>query len=542
MVSKSARTIDGMRVQRARLDQRTVGFDAPKKRPVNSRKTTEAIGLSREDIGKEKARLVAKEDFLKPVSTLDFDLSSKELRPDYSLKKRDDYDTQNNKKKRGKKTPGKKHPVRIALIVILVILVLGVGAFAIWGNDLISKLTGGRSGLFEFIGAISSNVELKTDANGRTNVLIYGTSGYDMEGTEGDYAHDGAMLTDSIMVLSLDQKTNDVAMINLPRDLYVGNTCTSTGKVNEVFWCANIDGNDEEGGATALMNTIKSTLGVDIQYWVHLDWAALIQVVDGIGGVTVTLDEDIADPWTQTYIKAGEPTTLNGERALGLARARHGTTMGDFSRGNSQQKILVAIQKKIMEEGIDFGQALGLVEAVGDNVRMSFNIDEIKTVLSIAKDMSLEDMRQVALVDYENNIYYVTTDEMNGISYVVPAAGMSNYSEIKKYVAKMFSSNPAVREGAVIAVLNGSGEVGVASEEKVKLTNDGYVVEKIGDAPEGEYGEAYFLYHISGKTPGTAKALENRYATTVRGAEELPAGIDTTGIDIVIIVGKPADK
>ncbi len=513
-------------------------FSSDIKPKSGSPKKNEDFGLVRESVSPDIAKMKAKEDFLKPVSTLDFDLSSKDLKPDYSLKKRGVAAAPGkHKKAKGIK---KKHTGRNILIVLFIILALGAGAFAIWGNTLISKLTGGRSGLFDFIGAISSNVKLKTDSNGRTNVLVFGTSGYDMQGTEGDYAHDGAMLTDSIMVVSLDQETKDLAMINLPRDLYVGKTCTSTGKVNEVFWCANIDGKDEEAGAKALANTITDILGIDIQYWVHLDWAALISVVDGIGGVTVTLDEDVNDAWTETYIKAGEPKELDGDRALALARARHGTEAGDFSRGNSQQKILVAIQEKIVKGGIDFGKAVTLIDAIGDNVRMNFSIDEIKSALSLSKDLSLETMRQVPLVDYENNVYYVKTDEMNGISYVVPYTGINNYSDIKKYVAKMFSSNPAVREDAAIAVLNGSGEVGVASQEKTKLVNDGYANVTADDAPEGNYNEKYYVYHVSGKTPGTAEVLADKYETIVLPAEQLPAGIDTTKVDVVVIVGKPS--
>ena len=52
---------------------------------------------------------------------------------------------------------------------------------------------------------------------GRTNILIFGTSGYSMD----EDAWDGAMLTDSIMVVSLDQDNYDAYMMSLPRDLYV---------------------------------------------------------------------------------------------------------------------------------------------------------------------------------------------------------------------------------------------------------------------------------------------------------------------------------
>ncbi len=492
------------------------------------------IKLSKDNIEKEKSKLKANEDFLSPVSTMNFDLSSKELKPDYSLKHRDtSHDTP--RKKIGKKKK-KKHTVRNVLIILFVLIALGTGAILVWGNDIIAKLTGGRSNIFEAIGAMGSNVRLKADSRGRTNVLIYGTSGYDMQGSEGYGEHDGAQLTDSIMVLSIDQDNDDIAMISLPRDLYVGRTCTSTGKINEVYYCANLSGDDEESGAKALSNTIEDILGLETQYYIHLDWFALIQVVDSIGGITVTLDEDIEDDWTQTFIKAGEPVTLNGERALGLARARHGTTMGDFTRGNSQQKILSAIQQKIVQEGLDLGAVLGLIDAVGDNVRMNFSIEELKTLYLISKDLNLDDMRQIPLIDYEHDIIYVTTAEMNGISYVVPTAGTSDYSQIKEYVLRMTSSDPAVREGAAILVLNGSGINGAAATEKSKLEKEGYTSVDISDAPAGDYPEPYYIYHISGNTPQSADSIAEKYGVAVKSAGELPAGV-SQNYDIVIIVG-----
>ena len=504
------------------------------RRQLNASKS-DNFGLSVAE-SREKARLKASRDFLKPVSTLEFDLSSKELKPDYSLRRREVADTPSKHgKKKMKKKMGKAKKIIIGIVIILVLV---GGGFAIWGDRLIAKLTGGQSGIFELIGAITSNVKLKTDKNGRTNILVFGTSGYDMDGTiVAGEQHDGAQLTDSIMMISLDQETKDVAMVSLPRDLYVGNTCTSTGKVNEVYFCSNLYGNDEAGGAEALKNTVEEIFDVDIQYRIHVDWSALIQIVNGLGSITVTLDNDIEDPWTGTFITAGNPVELNGEQALGLARARHGTTMGDFTRGDSQQKILAAIQRRIIDKGLDLGSSLNLVEAVGDNVRMDFSLDEMKTIFSIAKEISLESMRQIPLIDYEKGIYYLSTADMNGISYVVPTAGAKDYKDIQKYVHKMISSNPAVREDAMILVLNGTGKSGVAMNEQTKLNNEGYPNVEIGDAPEGEYVEKYYLYDLSGAAPGTLEQLKQKYGVDVRPKEELPAGTDTKNADIVIIIG-----
>ena len=311
-----------------------------------------------------KKRKVTTEDFLKPVGTFsNFEFDEKDFEKD--LKKEKKLAKKARKAKGGKK----KHKKAKIIITIILVLLLGGGIFAyLWLNGIISKITDGNAGLFDFI--MAKDVELKKGEDGRTNILAFGTSGYDMSGKEGKGTHDGAQLTDSIMVISLDQETKDVAMISLPRDLYVKRTCTATAKVNEVYWCANMKGNNEAAGVKALEDKVSEILGIDFQYYIHLDWAALVDIVDSLGGITVTLDESINDPMTKTKIKAGEPTWLDGGKALGLARARHGTTGGDFTRGNSQQKILVALKDRFHEKGLGVTDAIGLLDTLGDNVRM----------------------------------------------------------------------------------------------------------------------------------------------------------------------------
>ena len=184
---KNSATIDGMRARNVNPSERTIGFGDSKKRAAAKirraqgmtnrtaksmphKRRPEDFGLSEDATALKKARLKANEDFLKPVSTLEFDLSSKELRPDYSLKHKDEAEAP---KKHGHKKKSKKsHKGVIALLVIVLMLAAGIGGFLVWGDKIISKMTGGNSGIFDFIGAISSNVKLKTDDNGRTNILI----------------------------------------------------------------------------------------------------------------------------------------------------------------------------------------------------------------------------------------------------------------------------------------------------------------------------------------------------------------------------------
>ncbi len=480
------------------------------------------------DIKKVAPITTKTEDFLKPVQAFDFDEQSGELKAATPSTKK------SKKMKKDKKPISKKRKIiqRIVIGILSILLVLGI-IFVIWGNDIIAKITGGQGNVMDLL--FTDNYEpLKTDENGRTNILAIGTSGYNMAGDEGDGTHDGAQLTDSIMAISLNQDTGDIAMLSLPRDLKASPTCTATGKINEVYWCNNTDGDNEAAGAEALMKEVGNILDIDFQYYAHLNWGSLVSIVDTLGGIKVTLDEDIDDYYyTKAVFQAGVEYTIDGEQALGLARARHGTTSGDFSRGASQQKILIGIKDKVFEKSLSITDMLSLASTLGDNLRTNFSIDEMKTLAHLTSEFDFNSMRQISLLEPEQ---LMTTGTINGISYVLPSSGVGNYTAIQKYVNKMFSNDPRVYEDASVLVLNGTDEAGLASAEQTTLEKDGYPNIYVDDAPAGTYDEEYTLYALNDEKSGTKKALEEKYHLTAKSADELPTGV-STDYDFVLILG-----
>lgn len=373
------------------------------------------------------------EDFLKPVQAFDFD--------DGELKVAKEPLKKPAKKKKEKKKVSKKRKIitSIALLIVLV-LIGGVAYLVLWGNDIIAKITGGQGNLFDLMTFIEPTyVPLKTDEAGRTNILAFGTSGYNMDGDEGNGTHAGAQLTDSIMAISLNQETGDIAMVSLPRDLKASPTCTATGKINEVYWCHGGGGDatseEENVAAAALMDEVGSILGLDFQYYAHLNWGSLVDIVDILGGIKITLDENISDYyWTGAVYEAGVEYEINGIEAVALARARHGTTGGDFSRGASQQKILIGIKDKLIEKSLSITDYLSLASSLGDNLRTNLSVEELKSFAHLTFDLDFHSMRQLPLTGSDSR--YMTTANINGISYVVPAAGVGNYSAIQAYIAE----------------------------------------------------------------------------------------------------------
>ena len=444
-----------------------------------------------------------------------------------------------------KNKPKKKNFFRRHLkLTIFLVILLGIGgAVYFYGDRLISKLTGGKSGLVDLVKTVVSEkvTPLKMDAKGRTNIAIFGTSGYDMTGSEGHAVHDGAQLTDSLMIMSVDQNAKNAVTMSLPRDLKVGREACYTGKINEVFACASNNGKNEEAGATAVMKELSKISGMEMHYYVHVNWGSLVQIVNALGGITVTVDDDINDYYyTGIKMKAGVPTVLDGEKALGLARARHGSVGGDFTRGENQQKVLVAIKNKIAEKGMDIPAMINLVNVLGDNLRTNVNIEEIKTAAKVFSNFNPANIASAPLTGLSGgDLVRNASFPVGGldISFVIPSAGAQNYTKIQQYLESKiadYSDSPATSR---ILVLNGTNESGIAANEKLELEKAGFIVTGTGNAPKSDYTEKVLVYSLGNKEQ-TKQKLETYYGISIKSANELPEGIDKTNYDFVVIVGK----
>ena len=499
------------------------------------------------------------DDFLEPISAfnLEKDRDQNEFGLDRDEKRgslndddeidinSEEIDEEINKDKKPKKKPFIFRHKKLCFFLVFLLVVGGVGYF--YGNQIISKITGGKSNLFDFVSTMVSEkyTPLKTDANGQTNIAVFGTSGYDMSGNEGRGVHDGAQLTDSLMEVTLNQESKNANMISIPRDLKVGREACYAGKINEVYTCASNNGKNEEAGAQAVMNVLETVTGLKNQYYIHLNWGSLIQIVDALGGIEVTFDEDITDyGWTNIVIKKNIPTTLNGEKALALARARHGVAGGDFARGENQQRILTAVKEKIVKKGMDIPAMIALVNALGDNIRTNIKIDEMKTGAHLLSQFNSENMKTLPLANLPDGTTYVTNASYPvqgiNISYVIPAAGLNNYTKIHQYVQKAITENVDSVATARLLVLNGSGERGAASDEKLELEKVGFKNIETDNAPTSDYQDIT-IYQI-GEKPMAKKGLTDYYKIEVKDKSELPQGVKSHGYDFVIIRGKETAK
>ncbi len=467
---KTNKSIDGLTVRSAKKTAaKPAAVKKPAvKKPVAKEPVKKPIKVVDLNTPKVEDKTQTVEDFLSPVQAFDFNSKTGELEKSDKSKKELKAEKKANKKlekaekkrlkkeaKAEKKLGKKSHKVRNIIASVFLVIVLAAIGFVIWavvwGNDIIAKITGGQGNVFDLFTFIDDHYEpLKTDSNGRTNILAIGTSGYNMDGDEGNGKHAGSQLTDSIMAISLNQETGDILMISFPRDLKASRTCTATGKINEIYWCNGGGGQKLEQEATAnqaVMNEVGGILGIEFQYYAHLNWGSLQSIVDLLGGITIKLDEDVHDYYyTKAVFDAGVEYQINGAQAVGLARARHGTTGGDFSRGNSQQKILIGIKNKLVEKDLSITDYLSLASTLGDNLRTNFSVEELKTLAHLSYLFDLESMRQANLFDPANGVYLMKTANINGISYVIPSAGVGNYAAIQAYIKPLLNNDPRTYE------------------------------------------------------------------------------------------------
>ena len=432
--------------------------------------------------------------------------------------------------------------IKRGLIAVGVLLVL-IGAY-VGIKAIIASSNVFQGNIFD----IFQNVPLKQDENGRSNIIIVGTS-------EDDPGHQGGSLTDSMMVLSIDQTNKNAFMISIPRDLQVkfGQACNSgyAGKINEYYNCVK-DGDSKDQIKDALTKEgdfVGDIVGLDIQYGVNVNYTVMRELVKAVGGsIKVTIES--RDPrgqmdsnfdwkcgvgnrkYTRSMIIAkcppsghfidypNGPVTLDAEHALYLAQARgdraptYGFEQSNFDREKNQQKILKALREKAVSAGTlaDFSKVTAIIDALGNNLRSTFEVKEFRTLVSLAQDIKNDDIKSISLIDGDEPI--MTTDNVNGVSVVVPAAGTYDYSDLRALIKKRMSSDPIVREAAPIAVFNGSGVGGAAQAEAEKLEAANYTVETYATAPAGNYAH-YTLYQIGSGNDGTAKKLQQKYGVKI---------------------------
>ena len=212
--------------------------------------------------------------------------------------------------------------------------------------------------------------------------------------------------TDSIIYAKYDTVNNKLYMLSIPRDTYTTNPL-ATYKINSIYF----------GGqhTQEFVWEVESLLDVEIDYYVIIDLNTIPKIIQEIGGLTITLDEEIwkfnkkTGEWYFVFPKGAQ--TLNAEQVETLVRNRDYTD-GDLSRGKMQRKVLMALIQNMMSSKNVF-KLPQIANIILENTNTNVTIREAMKYITELKEIDLSDITSVNM-PIENIAYIV-----NGTSCVL---------------------------------------------------------------------------------------------------------------------------
>ena len=317
---------------------------------------------------------------------------------------------------------------------------------------------------------------------GRVNILLLGNPG-------GNGEMDGPYLTDTVIVASLSTENNQGIFFSLPRDLYVKIPGYGNTKLNAAYKI----GNSQEGaGGNTISQITGNITGLDIPYFIRVDFNGFEQLINELGGVTVEVEKDLYDEEYPTLdkgyetldIKAGT-YTMDGAMALKYARSRKSTS--DFDRARRQQQLILAMKEKAAELDLlsQPTKALVIADILQDSLETNMNLGEIKRFLELVKDFNVSSFTTKVFDDSPTGLLYGTrVDEL----YVLRPVG-DDFKVISDYVAQIISGEitpaeleeDAIKEPLKIEVLNGTNITGLAGKIADQLDDEGYDIAHVGN-------------------------------------------------------------
>jgi polyisoprenyl-teichoic acid--peptidoglycan teichoic acid transferase len=428
-------------------------------------------------------------------------------------------------------------------VITMFVLVLLVGGF-VAGKFIYNahKLFGGN------ILSILHTTKLRGENEGRVNILLAGNSA-------DDPGHNGANLTDSIMLVSIDTRHNKMFMLSIPRDLWVKVDGSGHQKINEAYVTGKDDDFSEDGypkgGMGQLEQVVTQDLGIPVHYYALIDYNALKQSVDAVGGIDLTIKSDdprgLYDPnidWTTKgpLVKlTNGPHHLSGQQALDLARARgdaynsYGFAGGDFDRTENQRAMLVALKGKAVSAGTvsNPSKLTKLSDAIGNNIKTDFSLPEVHRLYDLTKNINGNNIKSLSLNDDNGKNLLKSYGTPQGQSALIPAAGLDNWYEIQSFVNRQTSSDPVVQEAAKVVVLNGTTTDGLATRYKKQLNGKKVIVTQVGDAI-GSHAVTSIIDNSKGQKSATSALLIKMFGNHLTPTNPY-AGIYNA--DFIVVLG-----
>ena len=305
-------------------------------------------------------------------------------------------------------------------------------------------------------------------------------------------------LTDTIILASYDPKTQEAALLSIPRDTFVGDDpayATAWDKINAIY----------QTGPENTLAEVRELTGVNVQYYLKVDTEALKALVDEIGGVyfDVPIDMYYTDRNQNLYIdlEAGYQL-LDGDKAEQLVRFRHnsdGTTypsdygIEDLGRMRTQKEFLAELLKQCIEK-MDLNTILGFLDIADQYVETNLDFDAIKDYIPYILEYNVDELKTDTLPGESvltNGVYVYLVDEeesedmINELFYnIKPTTDTIDGNVVDGEVNTTDTATVAEEYDLRVEVLNGSGSSSKLSEVVGELEAIGFEVVQTGNTSQ----------------------------------------------------------
>ena len=467
--------------------------------------------------------------------------------------------------------------------VILGVIILGALA---WGGQYLLSRTNqiftNNTNIFSRLGGliISDDKPLIGEDQGTVNVLLLGYGGP---------GHEGPYLTDTMIVASINVKTQDVILTSIPRDFWVKLGSLGESKINAAY-AYNISDTDPNAAGKAAIAAAEQVTGLDIPYFAAIDFQGFVKAVDHVGGLDITVDNSFTDDeypdsnygYMPVSFTKG-PDHMDGARALIFARSRHGNNGegSDFARSERQKKILLALKDKVFQLDLtDLKTMNNLLSDFTENFRTNLEPYELKRLGTLTQDISGDKVYSFSLEPQSNiicngSIYLdpKTQKEVPAPSIAEPTPTPSDIAEgtagedntatptsdtaqtdnaesgpLRIYVVQpcsgktlddihqLVQQSPILavlkKENATIEIQNSTGKAAAAAPWQ-KLADLGAKVSVTPFRGSGPYSQTILYDNSKGTKPGTLQYLKDNFKFTTSDV-----GYPSSTADFFIFLGQ----
>lgn len=272
----------------------------------------------------------------------------------------------------------------------------------------------------------------------RLDFLLLGIRGDDQKSIETE----GGLLTDTILIASINKTTGQTALISIPRDLSIDMTVFSakgvavqvSGKINQAYE----RGLAKSDGLGVAQKVFSKISGVYIDQVVMFDFNAFQNIVEELGGIDVYLTQPFKETsqWGYEFALPAGNNHLDGQQALYYVRSRFSSS--DFDRSRRQQQVIVAIKNKALSLGLlkDPNTIINLYKTMRSDIRTTLQIWDISDLIKLANSFDSKNKVKNFSLTTDNLLYETKTPKGE---YILLPKG-DNFTEIQKALTTIVSA------------------------------------------------------------------------------------------------------